>query len=473
MAAESISIVPVTFTYWRPVRNLAITIALTALAFVASGYAYQTRGFEMLIVGMGWAHVVLGFIFFFGRVVKGQAGARKAFAFLLVSTGVLWAMHFAIDITFAIYAYFLFHAFRDEIFIYFQTSQSPPSPRNVYSLRGCVPLLLLLLLITQPPDYRQDLRRAEISGSAMSQNGWTLFNFDPVAESQDHGFYFYVQSPDSRGKLGFLADVQASNATPTGELRVGDWRQGERDDLAFVPQYNNEPLVAPPAVQVSNRLELADDNKIGQTFKAERPNLTGIWLKTETSATALMSQDFVFRLASPPLLPLEPPFITIRMVLMWALILFFLWRVFPGFWENRMAWIYLALFGLGMVAFQQVFRPFAKLGYVMPMIFQVIVVFHYFSWYVFSYSKFGAIKKSGIQPKSSGILENFLINLRDPLFFTVVMIGLNLIAFAGVLWYYVGGAPDILKYGFNYSYFLYFLVFHVTFSFKPFTGLKS
>ena len=137
-----------------------------------------------------------------------------------------------------------------------------------------------------------------------------------------------------------------------------------------------------------------------------------------------------------------------------------------------MTWVYLALFGLGMIAFQQVFRPFGKLGYVMPMIFQVIVVFHYFSWYVFSYSKFGAIKKAGIQFESVGVFDKFLVNLRDPWFFTLIMIALNAVSFAGVFWYYSGGAPEVLKYGFNYSYFLYFLVFHVTFSFSPFTEQK-
>ena len=137
-----------------------------------------------------------------------------------------------------------------------------------------------------------------------------------------------------------------------------------------------------------------------------------------------------------------------------------------------MTWVYLALFGIGMIAFQQIFRPFAKLGYVMPMIFQVIVVFHYFSWYVFSYNKFGAIKKAGVQFESVGVFDKFLVNLRDPWFFTLIMIALNAVSFAGVFWYYSGGAPEVLKYGFNYSYFLYFLVFHVTFSFSPFTQQK-
>jgi hypothetical protein len=36
-----------------------------------------------------------------------------------------------------------------------------------------------------------------------------------------------------------------------------------------------------------------------------------------------------------------------------------------------------------------------------------------------------------------------------------------------VLWYYKLNGPAGLRFGFDYSYFLYFLVLHVTFSFSP------
>jgi hypothetical protein len=47
------------------------------------------------------------------------------------------------------------------------------------------------------------------------------------------------------------------------------------------------------------------------------------------------------------------------------------------------------------------------------------------------------------------------------------VIGLNLISTAGVLWYYRLEGPGSLRYFLDYNYFLYFLVFHVTFSFRP------
>jgi hypothetical protein len=47
------------------------------------------------------------------------------------------------------------------------------------------------------------------------------------------------------------------------------------------------------------------------------------------------------------------------------------------------------------------------------------------------------------------------------------VIVLNLISAVGVLWYYRPGGPAALRYFLDYNYFLYFLVFHVTFSFRP------
>ena len=51
--------------------------------------------------------------------------------------------------------------------------------------------------------------------------------------------------------------------------------------------------------------------------------------------------------------------------------------------------------------------------------------------------------------------------------FTAIVIGLNLMSTLGVLWYYKIGGQASLRYFLDYNYFLYFLVFHVTFSFRP------
>ena len=51
--------------------------------------------------------------------------------------------------------------------------------------------------------------------------------------------------------------------------------------------------------------------------------------------------------------------------------------------------------------------------------------------------------------------------------FTAIVVVLNLISAAGVVWYYRLAGPGALRYFLDYNYFLYFLVFHVTFSFRP------
>jgi hypothetical protein len=63
--------------------------------------------------------------------------------------------------------------------------------------------------------------------------------------------------------------------------------------------------------------------------------------------------------------------------------------------------------------------------------------------------------------------DKLLVYLGSKRHFTVIVIVLNLISIVGVLWYYRLGAPGALRFLFDYNYFLYFLVFHVTFSFRP------
>jgi hypothetical protein len=107
------------------------------------------------------------------------------------------------------------------------------------------------------------------------------------------------------------------------------------------------------------------------------------------------------------------------------------------------------------------------------LIFQFVVVFHYWSWYVFSFDGLRAGRRSftGSAPSTMPIqtsrYDRMLGYLRSAPYFTGAVIALNLISAAGVIWYYRLSGPTSLRFGFDYSYFLYFLVLHVTFSFKP------
>jgi hypothetical protein len=63
-------------------RNTFLTLILTVGSLAISGYLAREQGYEMLIVAMGWPHVLLGFLFYFGRVWRGEPNARLSFLLL-------------------------------------------------------------------------------------------------------------------------------------------------------------------------------------------------------------------------------------------------------------------------------------------------------------------------------------------------------------------------------------------------------
>src|SRR5262245_13077124 len=105
----------------RALRNTFLTLLFTVTTLTLTGYLWDHAGYEMLIVTMGWPHVILGFAFYFGRVLNGQKDSRISFLLLSGATITLWTIHYYYPITGLIYLYFLFHLFRDEIFVYMQT----------------------------------------------------------------------------------------------------------------------------------------------------------------------------------------------------------------------------------------------------------------------------------------------------------------------------------------------------------------
>ncbi|MBA3805377.1 MAG: hypothetical protein H0X14_06655, partial [Acidobacteria bacterium] len=170
------------------------------MALAIFGLAWGTTGYEMLIVSMGWPHIILGFIFYFGRVMRGEWHARPSFFILALVTLVLWATHYAYTITGFISIYFTYHVFRDEVAIYFQTRARHKLRGAVY-VAGFIPFLLLMFIITdpRPQHYRQDLRRVEINEAQLSASGWTLIRFAPISYSHGKYFYFYMRAPRAEG----------------------------------------------------------------------------------------------------------------------------------------------------------------------------------------------------------------------------------------------------------------------------------
>src|SRR5215471_17562529 len=96
-----------------PLRNLTLTLLLTVATLALFGVLWREQGYEMLIVTMGWPHVILGFTFYLGRVMRGEGTARAALPVLALLTLSLWVVHYSYPITGFIYLYFLYHALRD------------------------------------------------------------------------------------------------------------------------------------------------------------------------------------------------------------------------------------------------------------------------------------------------------------------------------------------------------------------------
>jgi hypothetical protein len=452
-------------------RNILASLALTILTLVLAGSIWREQGYEILIVAMGWPHVLLGFSFFFGRVLRGEQDSRLIFLFLSLVTAIICAIHYRYAITGLIYLYFLFHLFRDEIFVYLQTRAHHRPGSSVYAVAGVAPLIMLMLLIPNQEAFRHDLRRVEFTGTQISSNGWTLIPFKAIPNSHGRDFYFYLQVPQTRGQRAFITYASAGDLRNDGEIIVGKRKWGQAEDLVFRAQYAGDP--EPPAVNTPSTIThvpvlVTGGHAVGQTFTAEKNNLDGIWLPIDRFEQSAHGTRFVFHVASPPLLPYSVPVDRVRYALLLILTAIVLWRLIPRPGKSWQLWIYLAVFAAAFDGTQMVLKSSNNAGYAFPLIFQFAVVFHYWSWYVFSFDKLRA--RPSLRTKSVSSLrpyDKLLACLGSKPYFTAIVIALNLISAVGVLWYYRLGGPSAMRYFFDYNYFLYFLVFHVTFSFRP------
>lgn len=454
-----------------PLRNTLLTLILTVGTLAVSGFLWREQGYEMLIVTMGWPHVILGFAFYFGRVVRDEEKARPAFLLLALLTVALWIIHYNYVITGLIYLYFLYHAFRDEIFVYLQTRARHRPGASVYAVAGVGPLILLMLLVPKQQDFRQDLRRAELTGAQVAAHDWALITFKPVENSAGRNFYFYLQAPHTEGLRTLVTRATIADTRRDGEVLVGDQQWDQAKDLNFRPHYSGEPLVlsnqtSEPAGQIP--MLLTGGHKVGQTFQAERNNLDGIWLPIDRLESTGETTQFVFHLASPPLLPYSRPVSIVRLVLLALLSLGVVYRLIPRRGRASQLWIYLLVLVIAFAGTQMILKSSSNAGYPFPLIFQFVVVFHYWSWYVFSFDKLRTPVNKTLPPSTAvGTYDRMLGYLRRAPYFTATVMVLNLISGAGVLWYYKWNGPAGLRFGFDYGYFLYFLVLHVTFSFSP------
>jgi len=93
---------------------------------------------------------------------------------------------------------------------------------------------------------------------------------------------------------------------------VADRLWDQASDLVFKPWFANDNEVAPPQNPDNGKtipVLVSGDYRLGQTFKAERENLAGIWVPILRSGTSKQAEHFVFHLTqdtSVPLAPLSP-----------------------------------------------------------------------------------------------------------------------------------------------------------------------
>ncbi len=466
--AENLSVPPMQAPLSVPLRNISFTLALTVATLSVAGLLAREQGYEMVIVTMGWPHVILGFIFFFGKVVRGEASMRRAFAMLGLLTLAIWIVHYNYAITGLIYLYFLYHAFRDEIFVFLQTRARHPPRSNVFAIAGVAPAILLMLLLPQQKSFRHDLRRTEFTDAQVAQAGWSLIPFKAVPNSRGREFYFYLEAPHTAGVRAFTTQATTTDTRSDGAVLVNDRRWPQAADLVFLPHY---PGSAPASLTTGDvPVLLTGGHRVGQTFRAEQDNLDGIWMPISPLEASNSSTNFVLHLASPPLLPFPGWLEELRLLLVVLLAAVVLWKLLVRPKQNTQLWICLVVVVVGLYGTQAILKSSNNAGYHFPLIFQFVVVFHYWSWYVFSFDKLRALPQpKPIPPRTLAVgrYDRALARLRPARNFWLTVIMLNLISAAGVFWYYKLGGPLALRFGFDYNYFLYFLVFHVTFSFSP------
>jgi len=456
------------------VRPVIITLGLTLVAIILMYSLWSSLGYKMLMLGLGWPHVILGFVFYFGAIVRGNARTRIAFVMLVLLTLAIWTAHYVYDIAALIYVYFLYHAFRDDILV--SVWKGARQGRMSHALdAGAIVLILMLLglLIFAPArDVYRNVRSLEISGSQIPANGWTLISFDPVADSRGREYYFFLQAPHTAGLRAFVTKAATSDRRSDGEIRVGNEKWTNASDLIFQAYYAGEPQQT-PAGQTADEIPvlLTGGHRVGQTFKAERNNLAGIWLPIDRLNNEGETTRFVFGL-SVPLFAYPFTQTNLRWAGIVALSLILLAWLLLRQRGNAQVWVYLVCMIGFVIALQAIFKTSNLAEQSLRFFAQFVLVFHYFLWYVITFNKYRGKSPAVGQIVPHNLYDRMLAYLRRTPQFPIAVVVLNLASLAGVAWYYQANAAPRLLYFFDYRFFLYFLAFHVTFSFKP-TFLQS
>ncbi len=97
----------------------------------------------------------------------------------------------------------------------------------------------------------------------------------------------------------------------------------------------------------------------------------------------------------------------LRIVLMVILAAMVIWRLIPRPAKSWQLWVYLAVLAGAFASTQTILKSSNNAGYAFPLIFQFAVVFHYWSWYVFSFDKLRANRgASAIRQRAERLRQN-------------------------------------------------------------------
>ncbi len=126
-----------------------------------------------------------------------------------MATAAICIIHYRYSITGLIYLYFLFHLFRDEIFVYLQTRARHRPGSKVYAVAGVAPLILLMLLIPKQEFFATTCavqNSPERRSPQQRLDAWFRLSQFRIRCGRD--FYFYLQAPQTDGLRAFVGASQ-------------------------------------------------------------------------------------------------------------------------------------------------------------------------------------------------------------------------------------------------------------------------
>jgi hypothetical protein len=447
-----------------PLRNLFITLTLTSLALAAAGVYWGPNGYNALVVALGWPHLLLAFFFGMGRIFR-RDGRTIVFSCLLgLATVLIATLYFYYAITDLIAFYFLFHITRDEVFIFEQTSTRRFKGIGDSNLAGTIFLSLLLLMVPY------GLRRVDVSGFSTETPQWKLVTFPAVRHSSGRQYYFYLTATGPRRSNNLSVGMETVFTTPRGQQWADGVKAEDGSQMAFVPQYNSDPRlpsgeISPSSISRIEKLEVG--HQIGQTFTADRDELTGIWVNVGAKDFAESSGHVHFNLTSRALRVLPPLDMRLHQILIAFLLLFLVARMLQRFHPSLNLWMYLAILSASIFGIYKLLNGLFEAGVPVPSPLPFVIVAHYFSWYVFYLSKLNAQASrpsTALQSATGFSMTMPAFFQRKTPFLTLVVL-LNF-TFIGLTYAFSRlDSLSFLRYELDYNYFLYPIIFHVTFSF--------